>query len=64
VESTHGVLRGKIADLTFLGNLIDCHMVLDDGTRVRVQAGPEASLQVGQTLRVAFDPEACTAFEA
>jgi iron(III) transport system ATP-binding protein len=64
VDGTHGVLRGKIAELTFLGNLIDCHMVLDDGTRVRVQAGPEASLQVGQTLRVAFDPEACTAFEA
>src|SRR5262249_45033918 len=62
-DAAHGILRGKVADLTFLGNLIDCHMVLDDGTRVRVQANPEASLQVGQALRVAFDPEACTAFE-
>jgi iron(III) transport system ATP-binding protein len=58
------VLRGKVAELTFLGNLIDCHMVLDDGTRVRVQADPDASLQVGQTLRVGFDPHACTVFEA
>ena len=59
-----GVLRGKVAELTFLGNLIDCHMVLEDGTRVRVQADPEASLQVGQALRIAFDPHACTVFEA
>jgi ABC-type Fe3+/spermidine/putrescine transport system ATPase subunit len=58
-----GVLRGKVAELTFLGNLIDCHMVLEDGTQVRVQADPEASLQVGQALRIAFDPHACTVFE-
>jgi len=38
--------------------------VLDDGTRVRVQADPDASLQVGQALQVAFDPHACTVFEA
>ena len=36
------ILRGKVAELTFLGNLIDCHVVLDDGTRVRVQVDPEA----------------------
>jgi iron(III) transport system ATP-binding protein len=63
-EAAAGVLRGEIADITFLGNLIDFHMVLDDGTRVRIQAGPEASLRVGQTLRVAFEPHACTVFEA
>ena len=59
-----GLLRGKVADLTFLGNLIDCHMVLDDGTRVRVQADPDTPLQVGQALRVGFDPHACIVFEA
>ena len=64
VDASQGVLRGKVADLTFLGNFIDCHMVLDDGTRVRVQADPGAPLQVGQALRVAFDPQACTVFEA
>jgi iron(III) transport system ATP-binding protein len=63
-DAAAGVLRGKVADLTFLGNLIDCHMVLEDGTRVRVQADPGASLQVGQALRVEFDPQACTVFEA
>src|SRR5262245_10871637 len=59
-----GVLRGKVAELTFLGNLIDCQMVLDDGTRVRVQADPEARLLVGQALQVAFDASACTVFES
>jgi hypothetical protein len=39
-------------------------MVLDDGTRVRVQADPEASLQVGQAVQVAFNPHACTVFQA
>ena len=63
-DAAAGVLRGKVAELTFLGNLIDCHMVLDDGTRVRVQADPDTSLQVGQALRVTFDPHACTVFQA
>jgi ABC-type Fe3+/spermidine/putrescine transport system ATPase subunit len=59
-----GVLGGKLADLTFLGNLIDCHVVLDDGTRVRVQADPGSSVQLGQALRLRFDGHACTVFEA
>ena len=63
-DAAIGVLRGKVADLTFLGNLIDCHVVLDDGTRVRVQTDPGASLEVGQTLRITFDAEACTVFGA
>jgi iron(III) transport system ATP-binding protein len=63
-EATAGTLRGKVADCTFLGNLIDCHVVLDDGTRVRVQADSSASLEVGQALRLAFDVHACTVFPA
>jgi iron(III) transport system ATP-binding protein len=59
-----GVLRGKLADVTYLGNLVDCHVVLQDGTRVRVQADSGASFQSGQTLRLAFDGEACTVFDA
>ena len=30
----------SVAEVTFLGNLIDCHVMLDDGTRVRVQVDP------------------------
>jgi ABC-type Fe3+/spermidine/putrescine transport system ATPase subunit len=64
VAAARGILRGKISDLIFLGNLIDCYLVLDEGTRVRVQADSDAPLQVGQALRIAFDPDACTVFEA
>jgi iron(III) transport system ATP-binding protein len=63
-EATAGFLRGKVTDCTFLGNLIDCQVTLDDGTRVRVQADPSASLQVGQAVRLAFDAQECTVFPA
>jgi iron(III) transport system ATP-binding protein len=61
---SEGVLRGKVADLTYLGNLIDCHVVLDDGSRVRVQADPGAALVPDQVTRLAFDASACTVFVA
>jgi iron(III) transport system ATP-binding protein len=52
------LLRGKVTDLTFLGNLTECHVVLDNGTRVRVQAAPEAAIQPGHALWIAVDPHA------
>jgi iron(III) transport system ATP-binding protein len=56
-----GTVSGKIAELTFLGNMADCHVVLDDGTRVRVQVDPEQRLEMG--LRVAVQIDAATVFE-
>jgi ABC-type Fe3+/spermidine/putrescine transport system ATPase subunit len=56
-----GAVPGKVAELTFLGNLVDCHVTLDDGTRVRVQVDPEQRLEIGQ--RVAVRIEAATVFE-
>jgi len=55
---------GTIADVTFLGNLTDCHVTLDDGTRVRVQASPGEALAVGQRVAVAFERQAISVFEA
>jgi iron(III) transport system ATP-binding protein len=52
----------KVVEVTFLGNLTDCHVTLDDGTRVRVQAEPGASFDVGQRVLVRLDPRACTVF--
>ena len=46
---------GKVAEVTFLGNLIDCHITLDDGTRIRVQAEPGQTLGVGQRVGVHWD---------
>jgi iron(III) transport system ATP-binding protein len=57
-----GVLAGKVADATFLGSLLDCHVTLDDGTRVRLQAEPAAPLRAGQPVRLAFEGHACTVF--
>jgi iron(III) transport system ATP-binding protein len=50
----------KVAEVTFLGNLTDCHVTLDDGTRVRVQADPGATFDVGQRVLVRVDGRACT----
>jgi putrescine transport system ATP-binding protein len=55
---------GKIADVTFLGNLSDGHVTLDDGTRVRVQLGSEETFDVGQRVGLRFAPGACTVFGA
>jgi iron(III) transport system ATP-binding protein len=57
-----GALTGRVAEVTFLGNLTDCHVTLDDGTRVRVQADPRGALEVGQRVEVRFDTEAASVF--
>ena len=59
-----GTVPGKVAEVTFLGNLTDCHVTLDDGTRVRVQAGPGDVLEVGQRVGVCFDSQATSVFTA
>jgi iron(III) transport system ATP-binding protein len=51
-----------VAEVTFLGNLVDCHLTLDDGTRVRVQADSWQTLEVGQRVRLRFDREAASVF--
>jgi iron(III) transport system ATP-binding protein len=57
-----GIIPGKVADATFLGNLTDCHVTLDDGTRIRVQADPSQTLEVGQRVGVRFDSHASSVF--
>ena len=49
-------------DVTFLGNLIDCHVTLDDGTRIRVQVDPGQALEVGQPVSVHIDRQSTTVF--
>jgi len=57
-----GAISAKVVEVTFLGNLTDCHVTLEDGTRVRVQAGPGETLEVGQRVHVKFDAQLCTVF--
>jgi iron(III) transport system ATP-binding protein len=55
-------LPGQVTELTFLGNLTDCHVTLDDGTRVRVQLDPRTELAIGQRVEVDVDPESASVF--
>ena len=57
-------LAGKVADVTFLGNGLDCHVTLDDGSRIRVQLDPTQSLEVGQRVGVRLDRQAASVFTA
>ena len=57
-----GTLPGKVADVTFLGNIVDCHITLADGARVRVQGDPREMLDVGQRVAVRFDSQATSVF--
>ena len=57
-----GTVPGKVADVTFLGNIIDCHVTLDDGTRVRVQVDSSQTLEVGQRVGVRFDSQQSSVF--
>jgi iron(III) transport system ATP-binding protein len=55
-------LPGRVAELTFLGNLTDCHVTLDDGTRVRVQLDPRTVLAIGQRVEVDVDSGSASVF--
>jgi TOBE domain len=50
--------------VTFLGNLIDCHVTLDDGTRLRIQVDPGRTLETGARVGVRLEREAATVFVA
>ena len=62
--ATSDGVPGTVADLTFLGNLADCHVTLDDGTRIRVQLDPRQDFAVGERVRVHIDGSQASVFEA
>ena len=47
---------------TFLGNLTDYQVALEDGTRLRVQAHPLEVYEVGQQVYARLDCSQCTVF--
>ena len=57
-----GSVPGEVAEVTFLGNLIDCHVTLGDGTRVRVQLDPGQTPEVGQRVAIRFDGRQSSVF--
>jgi iron(III) transport system ATP-binding protein len=59
-----GTVPGKVVEVTFLGNIIDCHVTLDDGTRIRAQVDSGRVLEVGQAVGVEFDSQQSSVFSA
>jgi len=57
-----GAMAGKVTDVTFLGNLSDCHVGLGDDTRVRVQVDARQLLEVGQPVWLCIDSRAASVF--
>jgi ABC-type Fe3+/spermidine/putrescine transport system ATPase subunit len=56
-------LGAKILEVTFLGNVTDCHVTLDDGARMRIQGPAGLAFDVGQRVQVRFEGRHCTIFE-
>ena len=57
-----GAVPGRVVEVTFLGNIVDCHATLDDGTRVRIQVEPGQTPEVGQRVGIRFDGQQGSVF--
>jgi ABC-type Fe3+/spermidine/putrescine transport system ATPase subunit len=57
-----GSVPGEVAEVTFLGNIVDCHVRLADGTRVRIQVDPGQTPEVGQRVAIRFDSRQSSVF--
>jgi len=52
----------RVASCTFLGNLADYQVVMEDGTQLRVQSHPLEIHDVGQRIYAQLDGSQCTVF--
>jgi len=57
-----GSVPGRVVEVTFLGNIVDCHVALDDGTRVRIQVEPNQTPELGQRVGIRFDGRQSSVF--
>ncbi|HWP34742.1 MAG TPA: ABC transporter ATP-binding protein [Thermodesulfobacteriota bacterium] len=55
-------LRARVAEATFLGNLFDYSVCLDDGTRLRVQAPSTEAFEVGEQVVLRIEGALCSVF--
>jgi iron(III) transport system ATP-binding protein len=53
-----------VTEVTYLGNMMEYQVGLQDGAVLRVQTHPAQQLAVGDKVAVWIDPSRCTAFEA
>jgi iron(III) transport system ATP-binding protein len=52
----------RVVEATFLGNIVDYQIALEDNTVLRVQAHPLEAFAVGEAVAVHVDPAHCTLF--
>jgi iron(III) transport system ATP-binding protein len=57
-------LVGKVSESTFLGNIVDYQVALEDSAALRVQTHPLEQFAVGDVVAVVVDASQCTVFEA
>jgi iron(III) transport system ATP-binding protein len=55
--------KARISDRTFLGNVMEYVVSLDDGTPLRVQASPRTEFAIGETVEVLLDTMHATVFD-
>jgi iron(III) transport system ATP-binding protein len=53
-----------VMDATYLGNIVEYHVALEDGAVLRVQTHPSEQFAVGDKATVRIDSSRCTVFEA
>jgi len=61
-QAADGAVPGCVVEVTFLGNIVDCHVALDDGTRVRIQVDPGQTPEAGQRVGIRFDGRKSSVF--
>ena len=54
----------RVEEQSYLGNLGEYHVLLADGTRLRVQMPASAEFPVGSTGALTIDAEQCNVFRA
>jgi iron(III) transport system ATP-binding protein len=59
-----GQKAATVTECTFLGNIMEYHVTLEDGAVLRAQTHPNEQLAVGDKVAVRIDSSRCTVFEA
>jgi iron(III) transport system ATP-binding protein len=59
-----GQQAATVTECTFLGNIMEYHVTLQDGAVLRVQAQPSEQFAIGDKVAVSIDASRCTVFEA
>jgi iron(III) transport system ATP-binding protein len=58
LPQTHNVLAGKIVNVVYMGNSIDC-LVRTGDLHIRIQANPYEDLRPGESIYLELPPERC-----